>query len=238
MADFFASLKQVVANSGPKPVVTWLSDSGRIELSAITFANAVNKASNFLLEGLELDDQSSMNVLLGNHWQSPVWLGAALATGLTITEQEPTVTFGTSSQAESWQGSDESFVVVSQDPFGMPDKTVDPKFVNGSAEVRNFGDYFAPAWAVPPDQVVLRSKHGEFTWDQLLEHSNQLAKAHNLDSGSSYGLRGSLDLVSRLVFQVILPISFGSSVVLIEQSNVNLEDVKRQEKVEKIVTLD
>jgi hypothetical protein len=59
-----------------------------------------------------------------------------------------------------------------------------------------------------------------------------------LDSGSSYGLRGSLDLVSRLVFQVILPISFGSSVVLIEQSNVNLEDVKRQEKVEKIVTLD
>jgi hypothetical protein len=104
--------------------------------------------------------------------------------------------------------------------------------------VRNFGDYFDPAWAVAPDQVVVRSKQGEFTWDKLLEHSNQLARARNLDSGSSYGLRGSLDLVSRLVFQVILPISFGSSVVLIEQSNVNLEDVKRQEKVEKIVTLD
>jgi uncharacterized protein (TIGR03089 family) len=238
MADFFTSLKQMVANSGPKPVVTWLSDSGRIELSAITFANAVNKASNFLVEGLELDDQSSMNVVLGNHWQSPVWLGAALATGLRITEQEPDVTFGTNFQAESWQGSDESFVIVSQDPFGMPDKAADPRFVNGSAEVRNFGDYFAPAWAVAPDQVVLRSKHGEFTWNQLLEHSNQLATAQNLDSGSSYGLRGSLDLVSRLAFQVILPVSFRSSVVLIEHSNVNLEDVKRQEKIEKIVTLD
>jgi uncharacterized protein (TIGR03089 family) len=237
MVDFCSSLKQAVSNSGPRPVITWLSDYGRIELSTITFANAVNKASNFLVEGLELDDQSSMNVVLGNHWQSPVWLGAALATGLRITEQEPDVTFGTNSQAESWQRSDESFVIVSKDPFGVPDKDADPRFINSSLEVRNFGDYFAPAWPVSTDHKVLSSSQNEFTWDELVKHSHQLAGLHNLDSGTSYGLQGTLDRVSSIAFQVVLPIVLGISVVLIEHSNVNLEDVKRQEKIEKIVTL-
>ena len=238
MVDFVSSLKQAVGNSGPRPVVTWLSDLGRVELSTITFANAVSKASNFLIEGLELDDNSSIDVLLNNHWQSPVWLGAALATGMTVTEQEPTITFGTNAQARAWQGLDESFVIVSQDPFGMPDKDADPRFVNGSAEVRNFGDHFAPSWAVSTDHKVFSSPDTDFTWDELLKHSQQLAGLHNLDSGTSYGLQGTLDRVSSIAFQVVLPIVLGISVVLIEQTTVDLADVTRQEKLEKIVTVD
>jgi uncharacterized protein (TIGR03089 family) len=238
MANFYSSLNQAVSNSGPRPVVTWLSDYGRIELSTITFANAVNKASNFLIEGLEIDEDSSINVSLDNHWQSPVWFGAGLATGLRITEQEPTITFGTNAQAQAWEGLDESFVIVSKDPFGMPDKDADPRFINGSLEVRNFGDYFAPAWPVSTDHKVLSSSQNDFTWDELVKHSQQLAGLHNLDSGTSYGFQGKLDRVSSIAFQVVLPIVLGISVVLIEQTTVDLDDVKRQEKLEKIVTVD
>jgi len=138
----FTELQKCVRGRGPSPIVTWLSDLGRIELSAVTFNNAISKASNFLVDGLELEDDATVNVTLGNHWQSPVWLGTALTTGLTITDQDPAITFGTNAAAQTWQGSPDEFVVVSRDPFGMPDKEIPTGFVNGSAEVRNFGDFF------------------------------------------------------------------------------------------------
>lgn len=235
--DFFNSLKKVVAESGPKPVITWLSDVGRIELSAVTFANAISKASNFLIDGLELDEESSISVELSNHWQSPVWLGAALATGITITDQDSSISFGSNAMTSTWSDSPEKFVVISQDPFGMPDKNVDPQFINGSAEVRNFGDYFAPAWPVSPEHKVLMSEPASFSWDELKQHAEQLAARHKIESGKSYGLLGSLDLVERTVFQLVIPIVLRSPVVLIEQTTVNQDDIMRQEKLDQIVEL-
>jgi hypothetical protein len=69
---YFQSLQTCVKDRGPAPLVTWLSDVGRIELSATTFNNAVSKASNFLIDGLEIEEDSSLSVDLGNHWQAPV----------------------------------------------------------------------------------------------------------------------------------------------------------------------
>jgi uncharacterized protein (TIGR03089 family) len=238
MNDFYTALKKVVTDSGPNPAITWLSDAGRIELSNVTYANAVSKASNFLVDGLELDDQATVSVSLQNHWQSPVWLGSALATGVTIVESQATVAFGTCESAKAWQGAFDEFVAVSQHPFGMPDQDLPDGIINGSAEVRNFGDYFAPAWPVAADQAVVRSQLGDFTWNELKQHAKQLADQYHLELGKSYGLLGSLDVISSLVFQVVLPIAFRTPVVLIEQSTANLEDIKRQEKLEQIVMLD
>jgi uncharacterized protein (TIGR03089 family) len=235
--DFFNTLKKAVADSGPKPVVTWLGEAGRIELSTVTFANAVSKASNFLIDGLELDEDSSIAVELGNHWQSPVWFGAAFATGITITNQSPTITFGTAARAAVWTDSPESFVLISQDPFGMPDKNVDPKFVNGSAEVRNFGDYFSPAWPLPPESFVVRATDRALTWDELKAVAQQVATSHDLQSGKSYGFCGNADPLKLISLQVVLPIAFGSAVVLIEQTNADFDDIKKQEKLDQIVEL-
>ena len=92
MANFYKKLTEASAKRGPMPLVTWISDAGRIELSNVTFANAVSKASNFLIDGLELDEESSIAVELGNHWQSPVWLGTGLATGIKVTDQNSAIT--------------------------------------------------------------------------------------------------------------------------------------------------
>ena len=222
---------------GPAPIVTWVSDIGRIELSTITFNNAISKASNFLVDGLALEEDASVNISLGNHWQSAVWLGTALSTGLTIVEDDPSITFGANAAAQTWQGSPDEFVVVSRDPFGMPDKEIPNGFVNGSAEVRNFGDFFSPRWPVAPDHNAIAIDSGELTWTQLVQRAQELADAHELKSGQSYGLHGTSDLVTTIAFQVVLPVVFGHSVVLIDQVNPDVAAIKKQEKLEQIVLI-
>jgi uncharacterized protein (TIGR03089 family) len=233
----FKELQKCVRDRGPAPIVTWVSDIGRIELSAITFNNAISKASNFLVDGLELEENATLSISLGNHWQSSVWLGTALTTGLTVTDQDPAITFGDKFQSQIWEGSPDEFVVVSRDPFGMPDKEIPAGFVNGSAEVRNFGDFFSPRWSISPDHNAVAIGSGELTWTQLVQRAQELADAHELKSGQSYGQHGTSDLVTRIAFQVVLPVVFGHSVVLIDQANPDLDAIKKQEKLEQIVLL-
>jgi len=233
----FKELQKCVRDRGPAPIVTWVSDIGRIELSAITFNNAISKASNYLVDGLELEEDATVSVSLGNHWQSPVWLGTALSTGLTIVENDPAITFGANAAAQTWQGSPDEFVVVSRDPFGMPDKEIPNGIVNGSAEVRNFGDFFSPRWSISPDHNAVAIDSGEFTWTQLVQRAQELADAHELKSGQSYGLYGTSDPITTIAFQVVLPVAFGHSVVLIDQANPDLAAIKKQEKLGQIVLL-
>jgi uncharacterized protein (TIGR03089 family) len=190
-----------------------------------------------LVDGLELEEDATVSISLGNHWQSPVWFGTALATGLTIVENDPAITFGTNAVAQAWQGSPEEFVVVSRDPFGMPEKDIPAGFINGSAEVRNFGDFFSPRWPVAPEHNAIAIDSGEFTWSQLMQRAQELADAYSLVSGQSYGLHGSSDLITTIAFQVVLPVAFGHSVVLIDQANPDLDAIKKQEKLEQIVLL-
>jgi uncharacterized protein (TIGR03089 family) len=233
----FKELQKCVRDRGPAPIVTWVSDVGRIELSAITFNNAISKASNFLVDGLELEEDAAVCVSLGNHWQSPVWLGTTLTTGLTTVESDPAITFGTNAAAHNWQGSPDEFVVVSRDPFGMPEKDVPSGIINGSAEVRNFGDFFSSRWSISQDHIAVVVDSGKFTWSQLIQRAQELADALELKPGQSYGLHGSSDLIAKIAFQVVLPVAFGHAVVLIDQVNPDLDAIKKQEKLEQIVQL-
>ena len=237
MSKYFGLLQQAVKNRGPSPLVTWVSDIGRIELSSVTFANAVSKASNFVIDGLELNEESLIAVDLGNHWQSPVWLGTGLATGIAISDQTTATRFGTLAGAQVWTGDTEDFVVVSQHPFGMPDKDIPSGFINGSAEVRNFGDYFAPTWPIASHEIVLLADDKEFTWDQLVAHSLELANQYEIKAEQTYGLQGLSDLLTKTVLQVILPIINQNSVVLIDQVDPDLDSIRKQEKLEQIVLL-
>ena len=110
--SYWQNLQATLKTSGPKPIYTWVSDNGRIELSVVTFANAVSKASNFLFEGLELDAGTRVNVSLGNHWQSPVWVAAALSTNLQLVTQESEVTFGSIENELTKSNGGTQFVVV------------------------------------------------------------------------------------------------------------------------------
>lgn len=219
---------------GPAPIVTWLSTAGRIELSTVTFANAVSKAGNFLVDGLELEESSKLNVNLGNHWQSPVWLATSLCAGIELSDQAP-ILIAHSDAITSWLGESDQLIVVSRDPFGMPEKDLPAGFVNGSGEVRNFGDYYSPSWENPGS--VITFEEISYSWAELVALADSKRIQNGIESGTRVGLAGNLNLLQAVIYQVVMPISFGLSVVLIEQENPDITKITEQEKIAKFVSL-
>ena len=219
---------------GPAPIVTWLSSAGRIELSTLTFANAVSKAGNFLVDGLELEESSKLNVNLGNHWQSPVWLATSLCAGIELSDQAPML-IAHSDAITSWSGASDQLIVVSRDPFGMPEKDLLAGFINGSAEVRNFGDYYAPSWENPGSVVTFEEV--SYSWSELVALADSKRVQNEIESGTRVGLVGNPNLLQAVIYQVVMPISFGLSVVLIDQENPDITKITEQEKIAKFVSL-
>ena len=219
---------------GPAPLVTWLSSAGRIELSTVTFANAVSKAGNFLVDGLDLEESSKLNVNLGNHWQSPVWLATSLCVGIEINDQAP-ILLSHSDAITTWTGAIDQLIVVSRDPFGMPEKDLPAGYINGSAEVRNFGDYFSPSWENLG--VVLTFEEISYTWTELVDLADSQRKQDGIEAGTRVGVAGNFNLLQAVIYQVVMPISFGISIVLIDQVDLDIIKIREQEKIAKFVSL-
>ena len=219
---------------GPAPIITWLSSAGRIELSTITFANAVSKAGNFLVDGLELEESSKLNVNLGNHWQSPVWLATSLCVGIELYDQAP-ILISHSDAITTWTGAIDQLIVVSRDPFGMPEKDLPAGYINGSAEVRNFGDYFSPSWENLG--AVLTFEEISYSWAELLAMADSQRKQDGIEPGTRVGVAGNLNLLQAVIYQVVMPISFGISLVLIDQVDLDIIKIREQEKIAKFVSL-
>ena len=219
---------------GPAPIVTWLSSAGRIELSTLTFANAVSKAGNFLVDGVELEQGSKLNVNLGNHWQSPVWLATSLCAGIELSDQAPML-IAHSDAIASWTGASDQLIVVSRDPFGMPEKDLPAGFINGSGEVRNFGDHFSPSWENLGSVVTFDEIR--YSWAELVTLTDSKRIQNGIESGTRVGLVGNLNLLQAVIYQVVMPISFGLSVVLIDQENPDITKITEQEKIAKFVSL-
>ncbi len=219
---------------GPAPLVTWLSSAGRIELSNVTFANAVSKAGNFLVDGLELEESSKLNVNLGTHWQSPVWLATSLCVGIELNDQAP-ILVSHSDAITTWTGAIDQLIVVSRDPFGMPEKDLPARYINGSAEVRNFGDYFSPSWENLG--AVLTFEERSYSWAELLAMADSQRKQDGIEPCTRVGVAGNLNLLQTVIYQVVMPISFGISLVLIDQVDPDIIKITGQEKIAKFVSL-
>ena len=219
---------------GPAPLVTWLSSAGRIELSTVTFANAVSKAGNFLVDGLELEESTKLNVNLGNHWQSPVWLATSLCVGIELNDQAR-ILISHSDAITTWTGAIDQLIVVSRDPFGMPEKDLPAGYINGSAEVRNFGDYFSPSWENLG--AVLTFEELSYSWAELVAMADSQRKQDGIEPGTRVGVAGNFNLLQAVIYQVVMPISFGISLVLIDQVDLDIIKITEQEKIAKFVSL-
>ena len=219
---------------GPAPIITWLSSAGRIELSTVTFANAVSKAGNFLVDGLELEERSKLNVNLGNHWQSPVWIATSLCVGIELNDQAP-ILISHSDAITTWTGAIDQLIVVSRDPFGMPEKDLPAGYINGSAEVRNFGDYFSPSWENLG--AVLTFEEISYSWAELLAMADSQRKQDGIEPGTRVGVARNFNLLQAVIYQVVMPISFGISLVLIDQVDLDIIKIREQEKIAKFVSL-
>ena len=84
-----SALQKRVATHGPQPFLTYYdgADGSRIELSAITFANWVDKTAN-LIADLGHDDGEPIGIALTDshpgHWVTLVWIAAAWQRGCPV----------------------------------------------------------------------------------------------------------------------------------------------------------
>ena len=86
---FTRSLAQRVARRGAQPLLTYYSaaDGARTELSAVTFANWVDKTANLIVD-LGHEDGEPIDVALAEahpaHWVTLVWIAAAWQRGCPV----------------------------------------------------------------------------------------------------------------------------------------------------------
>jgi len=239
MTSLWQAMMSHAQKRGPQPFVTWHGGLGRIELSVTTYVNAVSKAGNFLVEGLMLDEASTVRVELGTHWQSSVWLGALMVAGIQVTDSpEADVTIATKDVCAGWIDDPEKLVVVTRDPFGMPDRDIDENFVNASAQVRMFGDYFSPSWPMDFKAVAIKSVESTHTWEQLSELADVVAIDLNISDDTRYGIHGLGSLEQQVALQVVLPLQGNCSVVLIDSDFTGDEKALAQnEHISQIIRL-
>ena len=90
MTTFAEVLARRIRDDPGRPLVTSydLGSGERVELSVTTYANWVAKTASLLAEEHDLERGASLRVDLPTHWLGPVFLGAAWALGLVVTEEE------------------------------------------------------------------------------------------------------------------------------------------------------
>ena len=212
------------------PMFTWLGSAGRIELSGTTFLNAVSKAGNFLADGLEVEPEQDVFVGLGNHWQAPVWKAAVLAIGAVVSDSNSTVNIVDPTGIEQVT---QTIAVVSLDPFGMPVRDLPTHVINASAEVRGFGDYFAPR--TPTSGATQLTSWG-VNVQQALDTVEQSVSNRGVGGGDTLALETSHDLRSLFLWQCLVPILNRNPLVLLDREYVQRQ-VAEQEHVSHFISI-
>ncbi len=217
MINLWNEVSNNLRKVGPKPVISWVSDKGRVELSGTTFLNAISKAGNYLIDGCGFDDSSSINVQLGNHWQAPVWKIAALVSGINLNQNSQNVfTF-------SQKNISGKKYIVSQDPFGMPAKGLPLDVENVSLEVRSYGDTFSPTYELENE---VKNYYLDLASKSISE----------FEITGPYGLFCNGEPYQALGLQALVPALTQNPVVLID--GLFVEDaIVKGEKLTKIISL-
>ena len=88
LSTFPALLAARLRSAPAQPLVTAYDDETgeRTELSATTYGNWVSKTANLLVEELDLEPGDTLLLDLPPHWLVPVFLGAAWAAGVVVTD--------------------------------------------------------------------------------------------------------------------------------------------------------
>lgn len=185
---------QVETRAEPgRPLLTWYgSETERVELSVITFANGVAKTASFLRNELMLEPGDRVALHLGLHWQTAVWLGACAAIGLRVhlgpfasgSDRCDTVaSFDPDSIAESPA---ENKVVVSEHPLGLPGPPLTGPFIDHARAAMAQPDVLD---VDPADsssfRLVGEPAEGEFDLNRVVEAAHSSEQRWGIAPGAS-----------------------------------------------------
>ena len=120
MVTFPVVLAEQLRRDPGRPLVTFYDDATgeRVELSVTTYANWVAKTASLVQDELDLAHGDKLHLDLPTHWLGPVWLGAALTLGLTVTSDEPDLVVCGPDGVDAYAGGGAPVVALSLRPLG------------------------------------------------------------------------------------------------------------------------
>lgn len=150
-------LARRVGLDGARPLVTWYGPDGdRTELSAVSFANWVNKTSNLLSDTLGLGAGDAVAMPLAahhpGHWMTLVWYAATWQAGLCVDLGPDTVGSVDVVGPELDLTAAADHLACSLHPFGLGFSTpLPPGVIDYAAEVKTEPDAYLGLPADPAD---------------------------------------------------------------------------------------
>jgi uncharacterized protein (TIGR03089 family) len=235
------------------PRLTWYGpNSERVELSGKVLDNWVAKTANFLVDELDADSGTVVNVDVPVHWRSLVWLLATWSVGATAFT-------GTGlPDAVACQGADVANIVATTDPGAastraetsgrqpfivavalpalamrwtesLPDGALDY-----SGQVRAHADVFYADGAPAGNQIAWESVAGPVSYASLMGGGPDGGASGGAESGAA-GPQRKL-LLGRDGWDAVVPSALqtwaaGGSVVLLDPSVADTEKLRASENV-------
>jgi uncharacterized protein (TIGR03089 family) len=252
-------LRRRVADDPSRPLVTFYDDASgeRVELSARTFDNWVAKTANFLVDGLAAEPGTRVVLVLPPHWQTAVWLMACWSAGLVAEPVDPeTVRRGGAEPIESpgpyllavaqevlddvladdgLAGGAEEIVGLSLHSLGAPLADCPPGVTDYAAEVRTYGDRFAPGPEVTPGTPAMNVTKATFTAGELVGAARAAAAKWELDARDRLLVDMPFATLDGVLTGLLAPLASGSSVII--QRNFDKATLDRRLTVEHVTVV-
>ena len=156
-ADVAALLRLLTADPG-RPRLTWYGDDGeRVELSGAVLENWVNKTTNLLVEELDAEPGTRVQVDLPAHWRTVLWVLAAWRAGTTIVLGDPAAgadpdVVVTAAGGPVRAGSAAQVVVTLAALARRADSPLPAGALDAAAAVMTYGDQLG--WTAPADPTA------------------------------------------------------------------------------------
>ena len=212
------------------PAITYYGEGGtRIELSAASTANAVNKAVNLLTDELLLEQGDVVRVDLPCHWQTPILAVAAWAAGLTL-DLSPEPDGGAAATLAAGEATRRPPIgiglAVSTHPWGLPlGEELPPGWEDTALLTRGQADSAAYRW--PGNDQPWVNNPEPWTSGALERRCQELAAAWGLPQGGRLLSSRAPDTLDGLLGCCLVPALAGGGIIL--NNGADPRDVSRQE---------
>lgn len=215
----YAALRAAVTADGARPLVTYLGVTERTELSVRTLDNGAAKAAGLLRDGLDVQPEDTVALLLPAHWQTAVWLAACWAAGAVASFDaadvaDAAVVLATADRLPDAAGAPE-VLRVTDHPFGLPSPEVlPPGVLEAAVEVRAHGDVFTPYAQPGETDPALRIGGRTLSNAEVMAAAGELAARTGLVAGGRLlTTRDPADLDAALAL-LAAPLAVGAAVVI------------------------
>ena len=216
-----AILDATVAADPARPILTYYDHAAdeRVELSAATLRNWVDKTANLLVDVFAAGAGSRVSVALPTHWQGPVWMLACWRVGAVVVGEDarPDVSVVGPNGVRTGTIPDAPEVVAtSLHPLGAPfPAPLSPGLTDYGAEVFAQADAFAAAVPVTADRLAWNDGRAVLDHTALLDRAVATAQRLGLRRGGRLLTDANPTDLEGAVAAVLAPLLVDGTVVLV-----------------------